>query len=134
MPTRQQLPSPKELAAQVTLGKQRVQMAHLLFEMMEGVKADLFPNAGSWDVSSLGAVVAKVYKQNESGREATAASLARATGKSRATVQRKLHKLIKLGAVARRDHRYVIVPEYFNERLSGYARRMALIRKRAEEG
>jgi DNA-binding IclR family transcriptional regulator len=71
-----------------------------------------------------------MYDMHGGGCEPTIASLSRALGVPRATVQRRLTILTKKEFVVRKGARYALCAEPFNEpaRMEGFRRRVSMLR------
>jgi hypothetical protein len=131
MPYRQhqQLPSPKEVAAQVTHGQRRAALARMMFLVRATAMKDIFPDTSTaWGAISYGYMLALVFESNKSDRAISAAAIARETEIPRATVQRKLHKLVQMHALSQRGCRYVINPQFLNEHIEGFHARFRIIK------
>jgi hypothetical protein len=122
--------SPKSLLEQLTFGKcARRVVADLITELVEASRNDFMPGMPLSEFFMYVLIVGKMMTLHERGREASASDLSRLTGIPRTTVQRKLRELLKVGAIERCGHRWIIVPSVFNTPLviKGFKRRQVIV-------
>jgi hypothetical protein len=122
--------SPKSLLEQLTFGKRaRRVVADLIIELVETCRDDFMPGTPLYEFFMHVLIVGKMLTLHDRGREASASDLSRLTGIPRTTVQRKLQTMLKIGAIERCGHRWVITPSFFNTPLviRGFKRRQAIV-------
>lgn len=105
---------PQIIVHAVDLGPSRYTMVDTVVRLIESVRQDFGPETKTWETFINLLIVHRMWAQHRNGQLASAAGIAKAVGMPRSTVQRRLRRLVKDGAVERRGTRYAIVPEFIN--------------------
>jgi hypothetical protein len=105
---------PQIIVDAIDLGPSRFTMVDTIVRLIEAVRQDFGPDTKTWETFINLLIVHRMWAKHRNGQLASAAGIAKAIGMPRSTVQRRLLRLVKEGAVERRGTRYVIVPEFIN--------------------
>jgi hypothetical protein len=121
---------PHSVIRQLLLGKQRQALGEIVIRLLESARDDYFPGEGLVDFLLFVLILVKMYDINELGRLATASALSRSVGLPRTTMQRKLARLKRMGAIQQRGSRFMLSPSYLNnpQMLLGFKRRVNAVR------
>jgi hypothetical protein len=109
---------------------ERSAMADLCIRLVQSIGRDYFPGARTCDAFEMMVILHAMFEFHTAGRFATTSTIARYTGISRSTVQRRIGKLTKLGAIQRNGTRFLLSVSYLNKPgiLEGFKERIDLVK------
>jgi predicted transcriptional regulator len=121
---------PKVMLERIERWHERTAMADLCIRLVQSIGRDYFPGARTCDAFEMLVILNAMFEMHTAGRFATASALARSTGISRSTVQRRIGKLTKLGAIERNGTRFLLSVSYLNKPgiLEGFKRRVDVVK------
>jgi hypothetical protein len=125
----------KPLNETVYLGPQRLVMAEMCSRILEMARDAYLPGVELGEAVELIFTVKKVYELQAKGRLATVSALSRAMHLPRATVYRRLTRLMQVGFVEKQGMRYVLSVARMNNPASvqSFKRRMAIVHETARK-
>jgi hypothetical protein len=122
----------KEFDAEaIAFGKERSALASLVIRLGESFRDDWFPGMSTWEALQLALIMLRMFHFHlTTGRAESASALSRATGMPRATVQRKLTTLKRMGFVKQHGVRFALDVDGLNQPklLDGFQRRLGIVR------
>lgn len=121
---------PKVMLERIDRWYERSAMADLCIRLVQSIGRDYFPGARTCDAFEMIVILHAMFELHTAGRFATANAIARYTGISRSTVQRRIGKLTKLGAIQRNGTRFFLSVSYLNKPgiLEGFKRRIDMVK------
>jgi hypothetical protein len=121
---------PEVILERIDRWHERTAMADLCIRLVQSVGRDYFPGARTCDAFEMLLILHAMFEIHTAGRLATASVLARSTGISRPTVQRRMRELTKLGAIERNGTRFLLSVSYLNKPaiLEGFKRRVDIVK------
>jgi DNA-binding transcriptional ArsR family regulator len=126
---------PKIVVGGIVLGEQRYTLADLWIRLLDGFRRDYMPTVQLWDALCMLLILHKMYELHKLGREASATALSRGIGMPRATMQRKLAQLTKMGYITKRRHRFLLSAGQLNSPLTieGFRKRFLMVEAASEK-
>jgi predicted transcriptional regulator len=121
---------PEVILERIARWHERTAMADLCIRLVQSVGRDYFPGASTCDAFEMLLILHAMFEIHTAGRFATASALARSTGISRSTIQRRMSQLTKLGAIERNGTRFLLSVSYLNKPaiLEGFKRRVDIVK------
>ena len=98
--------------AQIELATECAILARLVLELLRNVQRHYFGRAEFFEAVELALVGVYVFLAQQDRRPCNVTQLSRKTGLSRATVRRRLARLVDLGYVESRSRRYLMGPRF----------------------
>jgi hypothetical protein len=121
---------PKVMLERIDRWHERTAMADLCIRLVQSIGRDYFPGARTCDAFEMMVILNAMFEIHTTGRFATVSALARSTGISLSTVQRRVGELTKLGAIERNGTRFLLSVSYLNKPgiLQGFKRRVEVVK------
>jgi hypothetical protein len=115
----------------IAFGKERSAMCALVQRLGETFRDDWFPGMSTWEALQLSLIMLCLFRFHSlTGRAQSVSSLSRSSGIPRATLDRKLTTLKRLGYVEQHGTRLMLSVEGLNREhlIQGFKRRISIIR------